>query len=44
MQKVSLKGEMQDLKGIRENSDRQSQQELWVMKIIEAGGRNRRIT
>lgn len=44
MQKVSLRGKMQDLRGIGENSDRQSLQELWVMKIIEADGRNRKIT
>lgn len=44
MQKVSFKGKMQDLERIRENSDRQSLLELWVMKIIEAGGRNGKIT
>lgn len=44
MQKVSLRGKMQDLWGIGENSDRQGLQELWVMKIIEAGGMKRKIT
>lgn len=44
LQKVSLKGEMQDLRRIRKNSDRQSLQELWVMKVIDGGGRNRKIT
>ena len=44
MQKVSLKGEVQDLGGLGRVMPGQTLQELWVMKIIGASGGNGKIS